>query len=123
MLPGDVTTLAAWILIATEALAGVALLRRARGGATLAIAVAVAWTVLGTQAFIRGLPIANCGCFGVHLGQPLRWWVLLEDADFIALAAWVCRDGRGEPRSSDQTAVPSDRSSPVADAGGRGRIL
>jgi hypothetical protein len=46
--------------------------------ATLATAVAVTWTLLGTQAFVSGLPIDNCGCFGVHLGQPLRWSVLLE---------------------------------------------
>lgn len=122
VLPGDLTTLAAWVLIATEALAGVALLRGAGGGATLATAVAVIWTVLGTQAFVRGLPIANCGCFGVHLGQELRWWVLLEDAEFIALAAWVRRGGRRGSRSSDQTAAGSDRSSPLAAARGRGRM-
>lgn len=94
VLPGDVPILAAWAFIAAEALAAVALLRRARYGATLAVVVALAWTVLATQAFVRGLPIANCGCFGVHLGQELRWWVLLEDAEFIALAAWVYRAGR-----------------------------
>jgi hypothetical protein len=121
VLPGDVTTLAAWIVIATEALAGVALLRGAGHGATLATAVAVTWTLLGAQAFVRGLPIDNCGCFGVHLGQPLRWWVLLEDAEFIALAAWVRRAAQRGPRSSDQTALEPDRSSPLAAAGRRGR--
>ena len=57
----------------------------------VAVAVAVGWTILGTQAFVRGLAVDNCGCFGVHLAQPLRWWVLLEDAEFVALAWWVRR--------------------------------
>jgi hypothetical protein len=26
--------------------------------------------------------------------QSLRWWVLLEDAEFVALAAWVLRAER-----------------------------
>ena len=107
VLPGDLPTFAAWILIVTEAVAGVALLRGAQGGATLAVAVALAWTALGAQAFVRGLPITNCGCFGVHLGQGLRWWVLLEDAEFIALAAWVRRAGRRGARSPE----PSFKSS------------
>ena len=121
VLPGDVPTFAAWTFIATEALAGVALLRRARYGANLAAVVALVWTVLATQAFVRGLPIDNCGCFGVHLGQELRWWVLVEDAEFLALAAWVRRGARRGSRSSDQT-VGSDRSSPLAAARERGRM-
>ena len=108
-LPGDLPTLAAWVLIGAEALAGVALLRCARGGATLALAIAVIWTVLGTQAFARGLPIANCGCFGVHLGQVLRWWVLIEDAEFIALAVWVRRAERRGARSIKRQSGPTGR--------------
>ena len=82
-------------LIVGEVAAGIGLLSaghvgRRRAGA-LALAVAVGWSVLATQAFARGLAIENCGCFGVHLGQPLRWWVLIEDAEFIALALWVRR--------------------------------
>lgn len=57
--------------------------------ATIAVVVAAAWTVLAAQAFARGLVVASCGCFGVHLGQPLRWWVLIEDAELLALALWV----------------------------------
>jgi hypothetical protein len=85
-------------IVLAEAVSGVGLLRR--GGIlrqvapALAVAVALAWTILGTQAFVRGLVLDNCGCFGVHLPQPLRWWVLLEDAEFIALAWWVRRKDR-----------------------------
>ena len=118
--PGDVPTLAAWLFMATEATAGVVLLRRARWGVALAMLVALAWTVLGTQAFVRGLAIDNCGCFGVHLGQQLRWWVLVEDAEFIALAAWVRRAERRGSRSSDRGCVRSRPSSPLAPTERRG---
>jgi hypothetical protein len=111
LFPGSVPTLAAWMFIATEAAAGVALLRRARGGAALAAVVALAWSLLTTQAFVRSLPVENCGCFGVHLGQQLRWWVLVEDAKFIALAAWV---RRAERRRRSIRSVRSCPSSPVA---------
>jgi hypothetical protein len=92
--PGALPTIAAVALVALEAMAGLALLRGERCGGALSVAVALAWTVLGAQAFARGLPLANCGCFGVHLGQPLRWWVLIEDAEFIALAVWILRAQR-----------------------------
>lgn len=90
------TTVAAMVAVALltgEVAGGIGLLAggatRRRRGAVVAVAVAVAWSVLAAQAFARGLDIENCGCFGVHLGQPLRWWVLLEDAEFVALALWV----------------------------------
>ena len=107
VLPGDLPTFAAWVLLITEAVAGAALLRGAQGAATLALAVALAWSALAVQAFVRGLPVANCGCFGVHLGQELRWWVLLEDAEFIALAAWVRRAGRRDARSPEPSSKTS----------------
>jgi hypothetical protein len=82
----------------TEALTGALLLLRHRvpGGAArtagaAGVAVAVFWSALAAQAFVRGLPIDNCGCFGVHLGQQLRWWVLLQDVYFVALALLAAR--------------------------------
>jgi hypothetical protein len=85
--------LAAAALIVGQAVGGVGLLAashgRRRRAAGLAVAVAVVWSLLAVQAFARGLAVDNCGCFGVHLGQPLRWWVLVEDAELIALALWV----------------------------------
>lgn len=85
--------LAATALIAGELTAAVGLVsrdptRRYRA-ASVAVAVALAWGALGTQAFTRGIALDNCGCFGVHAGQPLRWWVLIEDLEFLALAWWV----------------------------------
>lgn len=85
--------LAAVALIAGEVTAAVGLVSRGQArrhrAASVAVAVALAWGVLAVQAFARGMALDNCGCFGVHAGQPLRWWVLIEDLEFLALAWWV----------------------------------
>ena len=89
-------------IIVVEATSGLGLLvsqgsnrpRERRLSAHVAVAIAVGWTILGAQAFARGLALDNCGCFGVHLAQELRWWVLLEDLAFIALAVLVARSTR-----------------------------
>jgi hypothetical protein len=76
-------------------------------GAGLALVVAVAWTVLAVQAFLRGLQIDNCGCFGVYLGQQLRWYVLVQDAAFIAIAVWVWRGtGRANGAPGHERRLP-----------------
>lgn len=74
--------------------------------ASVAVAVALGWGVLGAQAFARGIALDNCGCFGVHAGQPLRWFVLIEDVEFLALARWI--------RSRTSRAGASDPSARVA---------
>jgi hypothetical protein len=97
VVPGTVLAPAARAVIALEAVAALALLRRWRGGEILALAAAVAWSAAGVEAFARGLALQNCGCFGTQLRQPLRWWVLLEDAEFLALAGWVLVQARRRP--------------------------
>ena len=91
--PTTLATLAATALIAGELTAAVGLVSRDQTrryrAASVAVAVALAWGVVGVQAFARGIALDNCGCFGVHAGQPLRWWVLIEDLEFLALAWWV----------------------------------
>lgn len=100
LIPDGWLTPAAWLLAGAETAAGVGLLGHRRSGSVLALAVAVAWSALAVQAFTRGVAVDNCGCFGVHLAQSLRWWVLVEDAEFVALAAWVLR---AERRNGQQT--------------------
>lgn len=58
-------------------------------GAIAGLAGAVLWTMLAVVAYVLRRPVTNCACFGRFLPQPLRWWVLLEDAAFVALATWV----------------------------------
>lgn len=94
----------AMTIVLVEALSGGGLVARReairRIGSAGALAVAVGWTILGAQAFARGLPLENCGCFGVHLAQPLRWWILVEDAELVALARWV--HSRDVPPAGDR---------------------
>lgn len=90
-----VAAVAAVALIGAEALAAIGLLSRThacvRRASSVGVVVAMAWSALAAQAFARGLAVDNCGCFGAYLPQRLRWWVLLEDAEFVALAWWVRR--------------------------------
>lgn len=91
--PPEVASVLALAFVTAEAVSGAGLLRRrvspvaALGG----LAVALGWSFLAAEAFFRHLTLSNCGCFGMYLGQPLRWWVLLEDADFVLLAALSVR--------------------------------
>lgn len=99
-------------MIAAELLGGIALLgaqKWRRAGADATFAVAIAWTLLATQAFARGLEVENCGCFGAFFGQELRWYVLVQDALFVASAAWLwLRSGRAAAR----VATPGDPGQP-----------
>lgn len=82
---------------------------RRHRAATVAVGVALAWGVLMVQAFTRGMVLDNCGCFGVHAGQPLRWWVLIEDLEFLALAWWVRARIAGAAAPSSWSAGEPDR--------------
>lgn len=62
------------------------------------LVVAVFWSTLAAQAFARGLSVPNCGCFGIYLAQELRWWVLLQDAYMLVLAAFAARAARRSTR-------------------------
>jgi hypothetical protein len=68
----------------------------ARAAGTVGLAVAAFWSILAAQAFARGLKLDNCGCFGAYLAQPLRWWVLLEDA-YLLVLAWYAAIAAGLP--------------------------
>jgi uncharacterized membrane protein YphA (DoxX/SURF4 family) len=46
-------------------------------------AVYAAWL---TMSLLRGLELANCGCFGVFFPQPLRWYSPLEDVVLIGMS-------------------------------------
>ncbi|CAN5282763.1 hypothetical protein BH20ACT5_BH20ACT5_25310 [soil metagenome] len=72
-----------WLLVAPH--------RRPLVPAVVFAAVSVLWTVLAAQAFGRGLTVDNCGCFGVYLAQPLRWWVLIQDALLLLYSSLLLR--------------------------------
>ena len=94
---------AAAAVIAVELVAALGLLASAssprvpaRTAGIAGLLVASFWSVLAVQAFARGLELDNCGCFGAYLAQPLRWWVLLEDAYMLVLA-WYAAGAAGVP--------------------------
>jgi hypothetical protein len=68
----------------------------ARAAGIAGLGVAGFWSVLAAQAFARGLELDNCGCFGAYLAQPLRWWVLVEDA-YMLVVAWYAGAAAGLP--------------------------
>ena len=67
-----------------------------RAAGLAGLAVAGFWSFLAAQAFARGVELDNCGCFGAYLAQPLRWWVLVEDAYMLVLA-WYAAAAGGLP--------------------------
>lgn len=85
------------VIIFLEIIAAVGLLwskspkKLTRIAALCGLIVTLLWAFLAVQAFMRGLSLDNCGCFGSYLGQPLRWWILIEDALFVTLAAYVAK--------------------------------
>ncbi len=115
-----VARLAATALIAGEltAAAGLASRNHTRRhrAASVSVAIALGWGILASQAFARGIALANCGCFGVHASQPLRWWVLIEDLEFLALAWWV--RAKAAPPGGSSSATPG-RSSAAAFGGSK----
>jgi hypothetical protein len=106
---GAASTALAVTLISAEALTAVWFLARPRSRAATPVrlytGVAVVWTVLAAQAFARGLVLDNCGCFGTYFTQPLRWYVLVEDALMLLYAGLLWRGlRRTGPASPPATA-------------------
>ena len=83
------------VLLAGEVVSGLWLLfvpqYRPLGPAVVFAMTSVLWSALAVQAFARGLAVPNCGCFGVYLAQPLRWWVLVQDGLLLSYAALLLR--------------------------------
>jgi uncharacterized membrane protein YphA (DoxX/SURF4 family) len=59
---------------------------RLRKAALLAVVMNTGYLVLLTSALWRGLELQNCGCYGVFLARPLRWYTPLEDLFLIAVS-------------------------------------
>lgn len=99
----DVLDATAWqpvvvVLIAAELVCGVWFVARPRSQAQtpawLYTVVAVFWAALGTQAYLRGVAVENCGCFGVYLTQRLSLFVLAQDALLLIYAFLLFRSAR-----------------------------
>ena len=95
LLPAPALPVLAAGLIGAELVCGVWFLARPRshGAAPVWIytAVSLVWAGLGVQAYVRGLRVDNCGCFGVYLPQRLSLFVLAQDALLLFYAALLVR--------------------------------
>jgi len=60
--------------------------RKLAGAMAYAMALNFGYFVLMTSSLWRGLELQNCGCYGVYLAQPLRWYSPLEDVALILLS-------------------------------------
>jgi hypothetical protein len=60
--------------------------------------VSLIWAVLGGQAYLRGVHVANCGCFGRYLSQRLSGFVLAQDALLLVYAIVMIRASRRAAR-------------------------
>jgi len=91
---------------AGELILGVWLLSGWRPGtaARAAIAVNLAYAVLLALTLVRGLDLKNCGCFGVFLARPLRWFSPLEDLVFAGLS-WLLYQRVSPPPSGGRESV------------------
>ncbi|THA27200.1 hypothetical protein E4198_23395 [Streptomyces sp. RKND-216] len=123
---GAASTVLAVALVAAESAGGVWFLVRPRSRALTPVwiytGVSVLWAALAVQAFARGLELDNCGCFGVYLSQPLRWFVLVEDALMLLYAAMLLRGARRHQANVQKSASEGRRQRPSLRTGRRESI-
>jgi Methylamine utilisation protein MauE len=62
--------------------------------ASALVALHLVYLLWLTIAYLRGLAIPNCGCFGVYWPRPLTLSSLLEDGVLVWLAFWLWRSVR-----------------------------
>jgi hypothetical protein len=63
--------------------------RRLAGAALASGAMHFAYAGWSAVAFLRGLRLDNCGCFGVFLVRPLGWETVVEDMVMVGLSLWL----------------------------------
>ena len=54
-------------------------------GALAALVLYAGYALLMTLSLVRGLDLANCGCYGVFFPRPLRWYSPLEDLVLVGM--------------------------------------
>jgi len=90
--PGLLLPLAALVVVAELAIAmGLTQPRWRRRAAIAAGAISAANAAILGLTLLRGIPLENCGCFGVFLARPLNWTTPIEDLVLFALAIVVAR--------------------------------
>jgi hypothetical protein len=49
------------------------------------------FTLWATMTLIRGVPVPNCGCFGVFFVRPLTLWTVVEDLALVLASFLLLR--------------------------------
>ncbi|TMA84230.1 MAG: DoxX family membrane protein [Deltaproteobacteria bacterium] len=97
VIPAALVPLLAAAVVGIELLAGIALVTGVmeRSAAAVLAVLLGAFTVLLTQALLRGIDL-RCGCFGGD--ERASWWTVLRDLVMLATALAVAR-GRAPERT------------------------
>ncbi len=62
------------------------------------------WTVV---TLLRGVPVPNCGCFGVFFSRPLTGWTVLEDLVLVLASFYLLRLAVKQKNSRVQSSAHS----------------
>lgn len=85
-------------------------------------AINMGYAVVLTIELIRGIELASCGCFGVFLSRPLRWYSPLEDLVLVAASLTVAataaarirrRQARVDPAPVEADVLVADIAGPA----------
>lgn len=82
LLPAAVSMVLVELALAGWLLVGIRVDRAALASAGLH-AIFTLWIAV---ALLRGLEIANCGCFGVFYARPMTGWTIVEDLVMVAVS-------------------------------------
>ena len=98
VIPAALVPLLAAAVVGIELLAGIALVTGVmeRSAAAVLAVLLGAFTVLLTQALLRGIDL-RCGCFGGD--ERASWWTVVRDLVMLATAIAVARGPASERKS------------------------
>jgi hypothetical protein len=63
-------------------------------GALLSLALYAGYAIRMTLSLVRGLNLANCGCYGRFFPQPLRWYSPSEELIFAGMCYALWKSAR-----------------------------
>ena len=85
LVPAAELALAVWLVVGWRAFIA----------AVAALGMHLGYAAWSASAILRGLHLANCGCFGVFLPRPLGWSTVVEDLVLSALCGALVLVTRG----------------------------
>lgn len=63
-------------------------------GASLAVGLHAVMISAVVITLARGIPVDNCGCFGVFFARPLSYTTLIEDLVMLVMSVWAWINAR-----------------------------